>query len=33
MIMKQNELGTLNGSMKNGTVRETEMFAAIEKEL
>ena len=31
--MKQKELGTLNGSMENGTVRETEMFAAIKNRL
>ena len=33
MIMKQNELGTLNGSMKNGTVREAKMLAAIKNRL
>ena len=31
MIMKQNELGTLNGSMENGTVREAEKLGVIKK--
>ena len=33
MIMKQNELDTLNGSTKNGTVRKGVFFAAMKKRL
>lgn len=33
MIMKQNELDTIYGSTKNGTVREAELFAAIKNRL
>ena len=33
MIMKQNELDTINGSTKNGTIHEAEMLAAIKNRL
>lgn len=33
MIMMQNEWGTLNGSTKNGTVREPKLYSTIKNML